>query len=106
MLGDPSTAALAVVAGMAVVTYLTKVAGFWTLARIDPPEWVQSGLDALPGGIIVAILTVRILEGGPPEWLAGVAVLIVARQTDNVLLAMAAGVGTLLLLRHPATPLG
>lgn len=99
MLGEVSASALAVVLGMAVVTYATKAGGFWALDRIEPSESVREGLDALPGGILVAILAVRLLDGGPSEWLAGLAVLVVAHRTDSVLLAMAVGVATLLAVR-------
>lgn len=102
MLGEPSPAALAVVLGMALVTYATKAGGFWVLDRVEPSESVRGGLDALPGGIIVAILAVRLLEGGPTEWVAGIAVVVVARRTESVLLAMVAGVGTLLVVRGGA----
>ncbi|WP_254820870.1 AzlD family protein [Haloglomus halophilum] len=100
MFADVSVTALAVVLGMSAVTYATKAGGFWVLDRVEPSESVREALDALPGGIIVAILAVRLLEGGPPEWVAGLAVVAVAHRTDNVLLAMVAGVGVLLALRH------
>jgi uncharacterized membrane protein len=99
---DVSTTALAVVLGMSVVTYATKAGGFWVLDRVEPSEPVREGLDALPSGIIVAIVAVRLLEGGPPEWVAGLAVVAVAHRTDSVLLAMVAGVGVLLAVRGSA----
>jgi uncharacterized membrane protein len=99
VLGEVSPVALAVVLGMSLVTYMTKAGGFWALDRIEPSESGQEALDALPGGIIIAILTVRLLDGGPTEWVAGIAVVLVAHRTENVLLAMAAGVGTLLVIR-------
>lgn len=99
MFGDISPVALAVVVGMSVVTYATKATGFWVLDRLDPSETTRGALDALPGGIVVAILTVRLTEGGPPEWAAGVVVVVVAHRTDSVLLAMVAGIGALVALR-------
>lgn len=99
MPGDVSVTALAVVLGMSAVTYATKAGGFWVLDRVEPSDSVREALDALPGGIVVAILAVRLLDGGPPEWVAGLAVVGVAHRTDSVLLAMTAGVGVLLLLR-------
>ncbi|QLD84168.1 AzlD domain-containing protein [Natronomonas halophila] len=103
MFDEVSLTALAVVFGMSIVTYATKAGGFWALDRIDPSESVREALDVLPGGIIVAILTVRLLDGGPTEWTAGIAVVLVAYRTENVLLAMAAGVGTLLIVRWGRT---
>lgn len=99
MFGDVSLTALAVVVGMSVVTYATKAGGFWALDRIEPSNSVREGLDALPGGILVAILVIRLMEGGPSEWIAGVAVIAVAHRSESVLLAMVVGVGTLLIVR-------
>lgn len=39
------------------------------------------------------------MDGEPTEWVAGIAVVLVAHRTENVLLAMVAGVGTLLVIR-------
>lgn len=97
--GDLSLTALAVVLAMSGVTYATKAGGFWILNRIELSESARDALDVLPGGIIVAFLTVRLLNGGAIEWVAGLAVLVVARETGNVLLAMGTGVGVLLILR-------
>lgn len=99
MFGEVSLTALAVVVGMSLVTYATKAGGFWAVDRVEPSDAVRDGLDALPGGILVAILVVRLVEGGPSEWMAGTAVLVVAHRTESVLLAMVVGVGTLLILR-------
>lgn len=97
---EVSPAAVAVVVGMSVATYTTKTAGFWVLDRLDPSETTREALDALPGGIVVAILAVRLTEGGPPEWFAGLVVVVVAYRTDSILFAMAAGLAVLLALRN------
>lgn len=91
--------ALGVVLVMSAVTYVTKAGGFWVLDRVDLPASGRDALDALPGGIVVALLAVRLADGGPFEWLAALAVLVVARRTGSVLAAMTAGVGLLALLR-------
>lgn len=99
MVGEVSLTALGVVFGMSVVTYVTKAGGFWALDRVELSESVRDALDALPGGILVSILVIQLLEGGPNEWIAGIAVLVVAHRTESVLLAMVVGVGTLLIVR-------
>jgi uncharacterized membrane protein len=106
MFGDVSPTALAVVFGMSIVTYSTKAGGYWALDRIEPSESVREVPDALPGGIIVAILSVRLLNGGSPEWTAGIVVVLVAHRTESVLLAMAAGVATLLVVRGGGSGIG
>jgi len=99
MFGEVSLTALAVVSGMSIVTYVTKAGGFWALDRVEPSEAVRDALDAIPDGTLVAILVVRLLEGGPSEWTAGIAVVVVAHRTESALLAMVVGVGTLLIVR-------
>ena len=84
MFDEVSLTALAVVFGMSIVTYATKAGGFWALDRIEPSESVREALDVLPGGIIVAILTVRMLEGGPIEWTAGIVVVLVAHRMSSL----------------------
>lgn len=53
-----------------------------------------------PARSVVAILAVRLIEGGPAEWVAGVVIVAVAHRTDSFLLAMMAGVGVLLTVRR------
>jgi uncharacterized membrane protein len=105
MIAEISPTAVMVVFGMSIVTFATKAGGFWAIDRIDPGQSTRDALDALPGGIIVSILTIRLLEGGPAEWVAGIVVIFVARSTENVLVALVAGVGTLVLVRWGQTVL-
>jgi len=93
------TPTLAVIGAMCVVTYATKAGGLWLLTRVEPSARLRAGLEALPGGIIVAILAPRLAAGGPPEWAVGAAVVLVARRTDSVLLALVVGVVAVLLFR-------
>lgn len=90
---------LAVIAAMCAVTYATKAGGLWLLRRVEPSDRLRASLEALPGGIIVAILAPRLAAGGPPEWAAGAAVVVVAHRTDSVLLALVVGVVAVLLFR-------
>lgn len=96
---DLSPVVVAVVLGMSLVTYATKAGGLWLLGGVELSPPARAGLEALPGGIIVAILAPRLLRGGLPEWCAAVAVLAVAHRTDSVLLSLAVGVAAVLVLR-------
>uniref|UniRef100_A0A7D5KU33 AzlD domain-containing protein n=2 Tax=Natrinema halophilum TaxID=1699371 RepID=A0A7D5KU33_9EURY len=84
---------------MSGISYVTKAGGFWLLNRVDPSDTTRDALDALPGGVLIAFLSVRLLNGGPPEWGAALVVVAIVRQTDSVLLAMASGVGVVVILR-------
>ncbi len=84
---------------MAAVTYATKAGGLWVLGRVEVPERVETGLELLPGAIIVSIVGPELVDAGPPEWGAGAVVVAVMWRTGNVLLSLLGGVGAVLLLR-------
>lgn len=96
---DLSPDVVAVVLAMAGVTYATKAGGLWALGRVEIPPRAETALEALPGGVVVAILAVELARGGPPEWAAAGLVAVVASRTERVLLALATGVGAVVLLR-------
>jgi uncharacterized membrane protein len=83
---------LLLILGMSVVTYGTKIGGFWLLNRISIGEQGRAGLRALPGAILVSIVGVELLKGGPAEWAASVVVLAVAAKTDSIAASLAGGV--------------
>lgn len=68
MLGLQATAAILV---MALVTYLTRVGGFWIMGLVPEGGFVRRWLHHLPGAVVIAILAPMTLEGG---WAAPVAV--------------------------------
>jgi uncharacterized membrane protein len=90
---------VAVVLAMALVTYLTKAGGLWALGRVDLPDGAEVALDALPGAVVVSILAPAAVAASPPTWLAASVVVLAARRTGNVLVALVLGVGTVLLAR-------
>jgi uncharacterized membrane protein len=90
---------VAVIVGMSLATYATKSGGLWLMSRVSISDRAESGLEMLPGAIIVSILGPELIGAGPAEWGAGAVVLFVMWRTENVLLALLAGVGTVLLLR-------
>lgn len=98
-MADLSPGVVAVVAGMAAVTYATKAGGLWALGRVEVSSRVETALEALPGAVVVAVLAVELAAGGPREWAAVALVVAVAARTDSGALALAAGVGAVALLR-------
>lgn len=88
-----------VIAAMAAATYLTKAGGLWLLARFGVSDRVEAALEVLPGAIVVAVLGPELAAGGPPEWLAGSVVAVVAWRTENIFLALVAGVGAVVAFR-------
>ncbi|MDS0222844.1 AzlD domain-containing protein [Haloarcula sp. S1AR25-5A] len=94
---DPTV--VAIIAAMAVATYLTKSGGLWLLTRVGVSDRVEAALEVLPGAIVVAVLGPELAGGGPPEWLAGSVVAAVAWRTGNIFLALVTGVGAVVAFR-------
>ena len=90
---------VAVIAAMAIVTYATKVGGLWIVNHVDLSDRLYAGLSVLPGAIVIAILGPELAAGGPAEWAAGGVVLLVTWRTESILLALCAGVGSVVLFR-------
>lgn len=68
MLGLQATAAILV---MALVTYLTRVGGYWLMSLVPEGGFVRRWLHHLPGAVVVAILAPMALQGG---WAAPLAI--------------------------------
>lgn len=84
---------------MALVTYATKVGGFWLLGHVEVGERTEAGLEALPGAIIVAIVVPELADGGTPEWVAACMAAVVAWRTENLLAALGVAMVVVLSLR-------
>ncbi len=95
---DPAIVAL--IAGMAAVTYATKAGGLWLVGRVDLSERAEAGLDVLPGAVVVAFVAPALANGGVPEWVAASATVAVAHKTGSLLLSLGVGVGTVVAVRQ------
>jgi branched-subunit amino acid transport protein len=89
-----------VVLGLTVGTFAIRLAGTMIGQRIpDDGPWAR-GLRALPGCLIVALVSVSIFSGGAREWGAGMVAAAVAIATRNLPATMASGIVAIWLLRH------
>lgn len=88
------------IAGLAGGTFAIRYGGAVLGARL-PREgpWARF-LEALPGTLIVALVTLGIARGGPAEWIAGAVAAGVAIGTRSLPLTMVAGVAAVWLLRR------
>lgn len=88
-----------VIAALAIATFAVRIGGVMA-GRVLPREGaVAAALEALPGCLIVSLVAVTMIGGGPQEWAAGAVALGVAALTKNLPLTMIAGVGAIYLLR-------
>ena len=93
---DPIT--LAAILAMAVVTYLTRVAGLLVADRIALSRRAQAAFDAIPAAVLVAVIAPSALATGWAETLAAGATIIAATRLP-LLGTIAAGVAAIVLLR-------
>jgi uncharacterized membrane protein len=83
---------LLTICGLAQVTYLTRIGGYWLVGRVTLSPRVESGLRALPGAVLVSLVAPTVLTTGVAEAIASVATVAVAARTRNLLAAMVVGV--------------
>lgn len=90
----------AVIGALALGTFAIRLAGVLLGQRIPQSGPWARALSALPGCLIVALLAVSLLSGGPQEWLAAAIALAVAALTRNLPATMAAGIVAIWALRQ------
>ena len=93
------TEAWLVVVGLMTATFTIRLSGVLLGQRIprDGP-WARA-LNALPGCLLVSLVLVQLMSGGPREWIAGVVALATAILTGSLPLTMAVGIAAIWGLR-------
>ncbi|WP_419758402.1 AzlD family protein [Acidisoma sp.] len=89
-----------VILALTAGTFATRMSGVLIGQRIPQHGAWARWLRALPGCLIVSLVTVSLLSGGPREWGAGIVALVVAIVTRNLPVTMASGIAAIWLLRH------
>lgn len=98
ILAEPWGGGLAI-AGMLLVTYLCRIGGVVMMHRVRITPRIEKGLRALPGSIIMATMLPVAIESGAAGILALGATVLTMIVTRFDIIALAAGLGTLSLLR-------
>jgi len=86
--------------GMAIVTYLTRVGGFFIVNKMTISKRTEAFLKAIPGAILISIVAPALFNGGVRETFAGIVTMGVALKTKNLLLAMITGVAIVFIFRN------
>lgn len=94
------TDSLLAIAGMALVTYLTRISGPWLVRLVQGNQRVEACLSRLPGSILTALLAPLVFAVGAAEAAASAITLLVSLKFKNMPLALAVGVGSLILIRR------
>lgn len=84
---------------MAIAAYGCRVAGFFAMRFVPITPRLEAALRATPLAVMAGIVAVAALRGGPAEWVASAAVLLLARLTGHDVLSALAGVVVIALVR-------
>jgi uncharacterized membrane protein len=90
---------LLAIVGMALVTYALRAGGLWLLGRVTLSGRVEAWFRYVPGTVLISLIAPGVLANGAPGAIAAAATVGVAARTGNALLAMVAGVLTVLITR-------
>jgi uncharacterized membrane protein len=93
-----SAATLAAIAGMAIATYLTRVAGLWVVQFLRIEGRARAALDAMPPAILMAVVAPVAFATGPAETIAAAITALAAFRVPLVA-AVAVGVAAVVALR-------
>ena len=89
-----------VVLTLAAGTFAIRLGGILLGNQIPAGGAWARALKALPGCLIVSLVSVSLLSGGAQEWGAGIVAAAVAVLTRNLPTTMASGIAAIWLLRH------
>ena len=84
---------------LAVATFSVRFLGVVVGQRLPSSGPWTRALNALPGCLIVSLVTVILTNGSTHEWLGGIAALLVAIVTRNLPIAMITGIIVVWFLR-------
>jgi uncharacterized membrane protein len=88
-----------VVVGLMTATFAIRLSGILLGQRIPRDGGWARALNALPGCLLVSLVLVQLMSGGPREWIAGVVALAAAILTGSLPLTMAVGIAAIWGLR-------
>lgn len=94
---DPLT--LLAIAGMAIATYATRVAGLFFMQFVSVKGRTKAAFDALPPAILMAVIAPTILATGIAETLAAVITAIAAILRAPMIVTILIGVASVVFLR-------
>ncbi|WP_108881297.1 AzlD domain-containing protein [Anderseniella sp. Alg231-50] len=89
---------LLAIIGMALATYLTRIAGLWLLRLANVGGRARSAMDALPPAVLMAVIAPTVLATGLAETLAA-GITVMAAFRLPLLVSVATGVASVVGLR-------
>ena len=84
--------------GMAMVTFMTRVSGYWLISKFTLSGRVKVALEVMPGAVLLSIVAPIALTSGIAEAIATVVTMVLALRAP-LLVAITGGVLSVVLLR-------
>ena len=88
-----------VLAGMAIVTYLTRAGGLWIIGLAQATPRLSRNLQHLATGVLTALVVAGIRDGDAAIGAAAIAAIVVMRTTGQMLGAIAGAALTAAVVR-------
>ena len=85
---------------LALGTFLIKFSGYLLAQTLPRDGFVVRSLNALPGTLVTALVTVILIQGTQLEWIAAFLAIVTAIYFRNLPLTMVVGVVAVFLLRY------
>jgi uncharacterized membrane protein len=90
---------LLTIAGMALVTYLTRILGYVALRKRVLSARAQAVLEAAPGCVLISVIAPEFVSGRPADLLA-LAITVAAATRLSIVPTVAIGIGAAATLRY------
>jgi uncharacterized membrane protein len=90
---------LLAIAGMAIATYATRVAGLFLMQLVTVKGRTKAAFDALPPAILMAVIAPTVLATGIAETLAAIITAIAAVLRAPMIVTVVIGVASVVFLR-------
>ncbi len=84
---------------LALATFAIRVSGVILGQRLPQTGFWARALQALPGCLIISLVAVSLLAGGPNEWIAGAVAAVVAIVSRNLVVTMGIAIAAIWFLR-------
>ena len=88
-----------VIGGLTIATFALRLSGILLGQRIPREGAWARALNALPGCLLVSLVSVALVSGGRKEWAAAVLAVAAAILTGSLPLTMAVGIASIWVLR-------
>jgi uncharacterized membrane protein len=88
-----------VMSAMAVLTYASRLSGYYLFRDARPTGRLKQALDAVPPAVLTAVIAPNVFLGGPSEMVGGAVALGTALARAPLLVTIMAGMASVAFMR-------